>query len=152
MEKRDFFSSIFWFCLAVYIVIESSRLGLGGWRIPGPGYFSFGGAILLGMMSLVVLVKSLRKATRQNIPVRSGEKLRWQNVILVLAAMFLYAFLLDRIGFALCTFFLILIFLRGVAHEGWVKTITVAFLVTLGAYLLFNVFLNTQLPKGMFYF
>jgi putative tricarboxylic transport membrane protein len=152
MKALDFFSSFFWFLFAIYVSIESYRLGLGNWDMPGPGYFSFGGALLLGIISLSVLIKTLRKWSEQKIPIAPPERLRWENAILVLGAMLVYVFLFERIGFILCTFLLMLFFLRVVAPQRWFKAIMVAFFVTLGSYLLFKVLLNIQLPKGIFLF
>lgn len=119
--------------------------------IPGPGFFPFAAAVLLGVMSAITLVKSFQEANHEFLFRESTEKLRWQNVVCVLMAMFSYALSLHTIGFVLCTFCIVFFFLRGVAAEGWVKAIVVSFLITVGSYLLFKVFLRADLPKGIFF-
>jgi len=151
MDKRDFLSSFFWLCLAIYILVESLLMGLGNWKIPGPGLFPFGSAVLLLAMSSLTLIKSLRKGARRIIYGGSTERLRWHNVVFILVAMFLYGVFLQRIGFVLCSFCLVFFFLRWIAGEGWAKAILVAFSITLGSYLLFNVFLKADLPKVSVY-
>jgi hypothetical protein len=64
MGSLDSYSSAFWLLFSIYIAFESCRLDLGDWHMPGPGYFSFGAALLLGMMSLLVLIKTLLKPGR----------------------------------------------------------------------------------------
>lgn len=65
MGRLDIYSSAFWLVFSIYIAFESYCLDLGNWHIPGPGYFSFGAALLLGVMSLSVLVKTLLKPSKE---------------------------------------------------------------------------------------
>jgi len=152
MVSLDFFSSLFWFLFSIYVSVESYRLGLGEMENPGPGFFPFSGSLLLGIMSLSVLIKTSRNASRDEVISSPSESLRWQNVVLILVAMALYTFLLNQVGFVLCTFLLIVFFLRVVAPQRWVKAVGTAFFITMGSHILFNVFLKAQLPKGFFIF
>ena len=147
-RTKEILSAFFWLFFAAYVAIESCRMGLGKWSRPGPGYFPLGAALLFGLISILLLSKSLRKASVEKVPTAPSEG-RWRDVVLNLMAMVLYVFLLDKIGFALCTFLLAGFFLRVTAHRRWLTTLAVALSITLGAHLLFNVLLNAQLPKGI---
>lgn len=149
MGRLDIYSSAFWLVFSIYIAFESYCLDLGNWHIPGPGYFSFGAALLLGVMSLSVLVKTLLKPSKRETLTAPTEQLRWQNIVLVLVSMFFYVFLLNWIGFALCTFLLLVFFLWGISRQRCLTAILIAFLVTIGSYIVFDVLLNAQLPKGI---
>ena len=115
-RTKDIFSLLFWLLFAIYVAIESYCFGLGKWSLPGPGYFPFGAALAVGIISLLLLFKALRKVPSIEIPA-SFPKGRWHNVALSLFAMAGYVFLLKSIGFVFCTFFLIGFFLRTVAQQ-----------------------------------
>jgi putative tricarboxylic transport membrane protein len=151
MGRSDLYSSVFWLLFSIYIAVESYRLDLGDWHDPGPGYFPFGAALLFGSMALVVFIKSLKKASDFKALFVPGEKVRRLNVILVLIAMVLYTVLLDRVGFALCTFLIIVFFIKVVALQRWAKSLLMALGMAVGSYLLFNVFLKAPLPRGFFF-
>ena len=101
MGRSDLYSSVFWLLFSIYIAAESYRLDLGNWHEPGPGYFLFGAALLFGSMALVVFIKSLKEASAPQVLSGTGEKVRWQNVVLVLVAMVLYTLFLNRACFVL---------------------------------------------------
>jgi putative tricarboxylic transport membrane protein len=152
MGRSDLYSSAFWFVFAIYIAVESCRLGLGKWDDPGAGYFPFGAALLFGVMALAVLVKSLKRSSEAGVDSGKKEKLRWQNVIFILMAMILYTSLLNKMGFVLCTFLIVIFFVKVIASQHWAKAILTASSMAIGSHLLFNVLLNAQLPKGFFFF
>jgi len=149
MRAQDSYSTLFWLAFSIYVAKTASIMGLGTLEKPGPGYFPFGGAAILGISALVVLGKSLSQNRRGRTTAVDSERLRWQNVVWVLAAATAFGLFLEKIGFTLCTFFLFLFFLRVVARQRWVRTVVVALCVTLGSYLVFNVGLNAQLPGGL---
>jgi putative tricarboxylic transport membrane protein len=152
MRHLDVYSSAFWLLFSIYIAVESYRLGLGNWHDPGPGYFPFGAAMLFVGMSLTVLIGSLNRAPALKTAAGSGEKTRSGNVIMVLSAMVLYTLLLNSIGFVLCTFLIVVFFVRVVGLKRWTSSILTALCLSIGAYLLFSFFLKAPLPRGVSFF
>lgn len=151
-KKKDFFSTLFWLLIAIFIAIESCRLGLGKWSRPGPGYFPFGAGILLGLISLSILIKALLKAPFGKMPTvvtHLEERPNWQSVILALIAMLFYVFLFYRLGFVLCTFLLIAFFVWVIGKRNWFVSFIAALFTTAASYLLFEILLDAQLPKGV---
>jgi hypothetical protein len=65
--------------------------------------------------------------------------------------MVLYTLFLNRAGFVLCTFLIVVFFVRVVALQQWAKSLLMALGMAMGSYLLFNVFLKAPLPKGFFF-
>ena len=149
--KPDTLGIFFWMLFSIFVLVESCRLNLGSWRMPGPGYFPFGAALLLGIVTLMELVKALRKPIIG--PIDSGsEPLRWQNVIFVMIALVGYALLLNRLGFVLCTFAFVVFLRWTMTSRRWWNTLAVALSASLGLHVVFNLLLNAQLPKGIFIF
>ena len=154
---KVFFSTLFWLLFAIYISIESYHLGLGRWNMPGAGYFPFMAGVLLGGISFSLLVKALLKvsvgkpslekaSTKLN---ESESPLNWHNIILTLAGMLVYIPLLHWLGFVLSTLLLMVFLIRAVGRQGWFVSIIAALSVTLASYLIFELALDSQLPKGI---
>ncbi len=148
-RAQNIFGSLVLLVFAISIAMESCRLGLGEWNNPGAGYFAFGASVLLGMMALVVLVKGLLRGPAKVGPVSDSERVKWQNVVFVLAGMIVYTYLLDKIGFILGTFLLVGFLLRVIAPKRWFATILIAFFCAVCSYLLFSVLLGAELPRGV---
>jgi len=149
--KRDTLSTIFLLLFAIYFTIESYRFGLGDWGMPGPGYFPFGAGLLFGIISLSVMLSALRKVPKE-MPRGSLERLQWKNIVLIILGMLAYILCLNKVGFILCTFLLVVMFIRIVSHWRWVNSIIIALSITLAFHFLFDVLLNAQLPMGPFKF
>jgi putative tricarboxylic transport membrane protein len=149
MSRADRISGIFWLVFAVFVMIESYRLGLGTLRQPGPGFLFFWGAIVLGIMSLVIVVRAGgRKKSEQDKSFNLRE-LNIGKIILVLVSLFLYSLLMEKLGF-IPTTLLLFIFLLGVAEKKkWFFTISTSVVVTALTYLIFETWLKSQLPKGL---
>lgn len=63
--------------------------------------------------------------------------------------LLLAIFFFEKIGY-LFTFFLLIIFLtRGTGPQSWRKILLIAFLSTLGVYLVFVLLLEQPLPRGL---
>ena len=148
VKSADFVSGLFLLLFAVFIAAESCRLGLGEWKNPGAGYFSFAGALVLGVMSLKVLLGALRKRSEQKDSGIGSNGLRRRNVGFVLGGMVIYGLVLETLGFIISTFLLIVFFLRVIAPQRWRVILLTAFLCAVGSYLLFHVLLDADLPKG----
>ena len=149
MGKADRISSIFWLVFAVIVSIESRRLGLGTLHRPGPGFLFFYAGIFLAIMSLIVLVRAWRtKEAGRSI-------LGGKNILkigCVMASLFLYGLVMERLGFIPVTLLLFLFLLGVMERKGWVFTLLVSIIVTAAAYTIFGVLLQSQLPKGLLAF
>jgi putative tricarboxylic transport membrane protein len=147
--RADRISSVFWLLFAILVGIESKRLGLGTLHEPGPGFLFFGASIALGIMSLVILIRAWmsKKTEKTEISIFGGENIF--KILLVLISVFLYAFFMETLGFIVVTL-LLLIFLLGIIEKKkWGYTVFVSVAVTAIAYLIFDIWLRSQLPKGL---
>jgi putative tricarboxylic transport membrane protein len=149
MGRADRISGIPWLLLAVFVIIESYRMGLGTLHQPGPGFLYFWSGILLGILSLVILIRAWKREGKEEpqVPIFRGENIL--KVVLVLASVFLYAFAMERLGFIPVTLLLFIFLLGFVEKRGWLFTGFVSVLVTAIAYLIFEIWLQSQLPRGL---
>ncbi|MFC1581021.1 tripartite tricarboxylate transporter TctB family protein [Thermodesulfobacteriota bacterium] len=150
MSKADRISGSFWLIFATIVCIASYRLGLGSLNQPGPGFIFFWIGIILCAMSLTVLLRSRRGRAIPDSGKTVSEKANVKKIILVSLSVFVYTLLLEKLGFIADTFLLFAFLLGIIEKKGWRVTLTASLLVTLAAHLVFNIWLNTQLPQGLF--
>ena len=147
MNRNDRWTSIIWGCLGLYVAYEGCQLKLGGLHNPGCGFLIFGAGIILSILSLVLFVRNFASKNDEKKALWKG--LQWPVGIKLMIALFAYALVLRWLGFLLATFLLMLFLFKGLAPQKW----RIAFLlsiITIGlTYLIFGVFLETQVPEGV---
>src|SRR5215510_8731125 len=113
--SRDLTSALFWLAFAIFFSIESlTQLKLGTLHQPGPGFFPFWAGVVLGLLSLILLLNSLRNQERLSL---SGLK-SWK-LLLEADALFVHPLLLETPQLVTTTF-LFLFLLRRQEYKGWV--------------------------------
>ena len=152
-NKADQISGCFWLIFSVFITVESYRKGLGTLHRPGSGFLYFWLGVALGLMSIVILIRARvnKKAGETKSPI-FGRQENMLKIFLVLFSVFLYIFFIETLGFISVTLLFFLVLLGLIEKKKWGLTIFFSLLVTVVAYLIFGVFLDSQLPKGLFGF
>jgi putative tricarboxylic transport membrane protein len=146
--NKDRISSIFWFIFSVYTIYESYKLGLGILFHPGPGFLFFWTGILVAILSATVFMQSFMEQEPKDVHDSLTEKWKLKKTFLVLLSLFIYAFLMEWIGFIIITFFLFIFLLGVIEKKKWWFAVSVSIIVTGSAYLIFELGLHSQLPKG----
>lgn len=149
MGRADVISGAFWFVFSALSCYLSYELGLGNLYQPGPGFFFFWTAVITAVLSIAVTVRGFKMAAEEK---EEGQAIRKGNivkVVFVLAALFCYAMLVEWIGFIVLTFLLFVFLLAFIEKKRWIVSISIALLVTVLSYLLFETALQSQLPKGL---
>ncbi len=152
MLSNDQVSSIVFFSIGVMICLASLPYELGGLHSPKTGFLPFvtGGTVCL--LSLIGFVAATMKR-------REGEKwksimkgLRWDKPLITMGSLVVYALVLNFLGFILTTLIFMIFTLRFIEPQKWITVFVVSVLTSGLAYLLFEVWLETNLPKGIFGF
>ena len=145
--SRDLTSALFWLAIAIFFSIEGlTQLKLGTMRQPGPGFFPFWAGVVLGVLSLILLLKSLKNRERLSL---SG--LKSSKFLLATGAILAYLLLLETLGFVTITFLFLFLLLR-IEYKGWMFSALCALFGALASYAIFQLWLKTQLPAGPFGF
>jgi len=145
VEISDRWSGSFWLIFSILICIESYRLGIGSFYAPGTGFFPFWAGMVFGTLSLLLLVQTFIRARRRG---GISERIRWGSVILVLASLFIYAIVLEKLGFIFSTLLFIAALLMIIERKKWHIVTIIAIISTLAFYIVFQVWLQSNLPKG----
>ena len=151
--NTDRVSSLFWLALGLVSIYGATQLGLGTLREPGSGLLAFMAGAFVSLIALGIFIKSLiqwRSIRLDFAPLWSEAIWRRPAIIGLLTLGFILA--LERLGFILTGFLLLLVLFRWVERFSWKKALIIP-AVTLGfSYLLFNVFLKATLPRGFLNF
>lgn len=152
MGRADWISGIFWLCFSILVIIESYRLGLGTVHQPGPGFLFFWVNIVLGIMSLVVLLRAwTKRKTKEPQPYIFGGQ-NVLKIIFVLLSLFPYVIFMETLGFILSTLLLFIYLLGIIEKKRWLLTVFVSVVVTAVSYLIFEIWLKCMLPGGLLEF
>ena len=147
MSRADKISGFFWLFLGVLASAESYRLGLGTVHRPGPGFLFFYIGIFVSIMALIILTRAWVTKKIETQKIFGGHNVR--KAAHVLISIFLYALLMEPLGFIPVTFLLFLFILWIVEKKRWAVALLTSIAVTVAAYLLFEAALQSQLPKGI---
>ena len=148
MRRILFYCNLFWLLFSLVICVESYRLKLGAVNNPGPGFFPFGAGVVMLILSLVALFQSRARREKKESTMPQ-EPIRWWNIVIILAAITVYAFSLEKIGFLINTFLFICLMLKVVEPQSWKTAIIGALITTIAANLVFNVIFRAQIPSGI---
>jgi putative tricarboxylic transport membrane protein len=136
--------------LAGYIVHGSLQLTYFTSLGPGPGFFPFWLAIILGGLAIVMLVRTFvgqPEATPPDFVTDRAGYLRIGMVILALAAT---ALAFERLGFRVTMLAMYLLLLGTLGRHRLVGIALIALAGSFGVYYLFVHWLHVPLPVGVF--
>jgi putative tricarboxylic transport membrane protein len=128
--------------VGLYAIYKASALPFGSLREPDAGLFPVSIAVLLTLLAASSL--ATRRYAGDAVPAEHAGIVR---LLVLIASIVAYAWLLPRIGFLLCTIALLVIMLRVLGRVGWWGTGISALVGSVGCYLLFTR-LGLPLPAG----
>src|SRR5512145_3099830 len=141
---RDLVSGLFWLAVAIFAAAQGLSLKLGSLQRPGPGFFPFWGGVILGLLSIVLVVRAL---TGPEAGERVRVRLESAKPVVALGAVLSDLLMLETVGFVTVTFLLLLLLFR-LEGRAWAFSAASAVAGALASYALFELWLRTQLPAG----
>jgi len=145
MVRRELIVAAMALLFGATAAYESTKLPFGTIHSPGPGFFPWWTSILIVLLALVLLVQALTSRSAAAAAEGFGRIAKVVALLIVLAA---YIFLLDLVGYPLCTFFLVLFMLRVTDPQPWAIAVGVAGITAVGSYIVFAMWLSVPLPRG----
>jgi putative tricarboxylic transport membrane protein len=149
MKKRDVWSSILWLAFGLMLCVESYRLGMGTLHNPGPGLYPLGIGLVTVLFSLIIMASSFLTERGEALPEEGEGKANRKDIVLVIITLFLYALILEHVGFVLSTLLFIVFILKIIERKKWVVAVTFGLIATAGTYVVFNLWLDSNLPRGI---
>lgn len=123
---------------------ESAKLPFGTVHNPGPGFFPWWTSAVIVFLALVLMVAALRSHSSH---AEEGPG-RIAKVFALLVVLAVYTFLLEPLGYLLCTFLLVLFMLRATDPQRWAIALSMAAITAIGSYVVFAIWLSVPLPWG----
>jgi putative tricarboxylic transport membrane protein len=150
MRQLDLRSSFFWMIVSAITIFLSFKLPFGSFANPGAGFLPLLVGVLMFLLSLLLFVQSFSKG-------EGGIKTLWAKggtgrVLLILVSLVFYGLFLEKLGFIIMTFLLMAFLLLGIGKVRRSLVIFLSLVSSLGCYGVFQLWLNVQLPKGIFGF
>ncbi len=103
--------------------------------------------LAITFLSLIGFVQGiLRRGKRTWKPILQG--VNWSKTVIVVGALFGFSLLMKPLGFSLATALFIAFLMRAVRPQKWPVVIVGAIGTALGAYGIFELWLQAQLPRG----
>ena len=141
------------FCLfligvGIWITSDSYRLTIGRLREPGPGFFPFFAGILVALLSSVKLVHLVLQSKRAERAFSSYRDL--MRIIYVLFGAVLAMAFFERFGYFIVASLYLILLMKVVSQEKWLRTFTVTAFTMFFSYLVFVLILRIQLPISPF--
>jgi len=149
MRNTDQSSSLFWLVVAIGIVLLSLKYGVNTFHEPGPGFITFFAGTILIVLSLALFFSNFRDQQERSSLRSLWAGLEIGKVLYVILLLVAYIFLLKPVGFLISTFLLLALLFRVKGSYRLKMILFMSLLVTAGSYLVFEIWLKAQLPKGI---
>jgi putative tricarboxylic transport membrane protein len=144
MVRRDVAVAILALAFGAVAAFESAKLPFGTIHNPGQGFFPWWASIVVVLLATILLILALKLPASTALD-KSGRIAKVVALLVVLAA---YTFLLDPLGYPICTFLLVLFMLRATDPQRWPVALGVAAITAVGTYVVFAIWLSVPLPRG----
>lgn len=149
MNRNFPWGGLLWLACGAALALGSIRLKLGTWTNPGAGFTPFLTGSLLALCGLLLIIQTgRRKAPGDDSLVRAFQGFGGKRIYSLIAVC-LYALLLEPLGFIPDTFLLLFLLFKILDPRKWLAPLLVSFLAVLLSYLIFDVWLRINLPRGM---
>lgn len=148
-SQTDFFSGTLFTAFGIAFACGATTYDLGTGERIGPGYFPLLVGVLIGMMGIVMTLRSLIVETTDREPIG---KIAWKPLLLVLTANVLFGVLLGGLpsihlpSMGFITAIYVLVFVASLADDdfSFKSVFVLATILAVGSYLAFVVALKLQ--------
>ncbi len=144
MVRRDVAVATLALAFGAAAAFESAKLPFGTIHNPGQGFFPWWTSVVVVLLATILLIQTLKLRASTALD-KSGRIAKVVALLVVLAA---YTFLLDPLGYPICTFLLVLFMLRVLDPQRWTVALSMAALTAVGTYVVFAIWLSVPLPRG----
>jgi len=152
-SQRGVSEGIFWVVIGGVVCILAFQHGLGSVRAPGPGFVAFLSGVLVGGIGIVMILsksismsraKGTTRGAGLGIPGVSLRRLAYTMMFLIA-----YAILMNPLGYIISTFLAMFGLFFNWEKKNWLWSLFFSVTTSLISYLVFEVWLHCQLPRGI---
>jgi putative tricarboxylic transport membrane protein len=128
------------------VAIGSLRYEFGSFDNPGAGFVPFFTGVAIAAFSAITILQTLKRGWS---PLGDlWPEVGWHRPVIATGILIIYSAFLRDLGFLISTTFLMLYLFRVLQPSSWKETVVAALATTFGFYLVFQIWLEAQLPRG----
>ncbi|MEO6410808.1 MAG: tripartite tricarboxylate transporter TctB family protein [Burkholderiaceae bacterium] len=142
-SQRDFWSGLMFLVVGAAFAVGATNYSMGTSARPGAGYFPLILSVILTIMGAIVLFESLTIETEDGEPI--GD-IAWRPLIVIVAAIVVFAILLPRLGMFITIPVLIIMVSFAGDEFGWIGVIVSSVVLTAFSWLIFIKGLGLTIP------
>lgn len=148
MKILDMISGSAFILLGIYLISEGSKLKVGSFASPKPGFVPVILGFLLIFLSVILVGKSLlsKKFEKDN----SFLKANLFKIIPIFMSIIAYGLFIELAGFLITTFLWFSLVMLILKPKSPIKAFFYGAIASSASYILFNILLQGQFPKGFF--
>ena len=150
--SKDRMGGLIWLALGIGVCLMSVPLKFGRLQQPGPGFMPFFSGIVLGTFGLILTFSSHVKGQTGGGGISDQKDSGKRNIgklFLTSLALFSYILLFQPLGFFFTTFLFLFFLFKLAEPQKWVMPSVLSGGAVMLGYLIFSIWLKSQLPKGM---
>jgi hypothetical protein len=144
LEPELFFDCLL-LILGIVIIIVSLQYGFGALKSPGPGLYPFFLGLIIVPFSIVLVALGLKSQKSEPLFSKSA----FITFSLMVISFILWIVSLPLLGYVIATFCVTYAFCKIMRLEGWLRPFLLSTCTALFVYLLFDVWLYIDLPRGI---
>ncbi len=144
---------IVWIGIGFIICVLALQFDLGSFHQPGPGFVALLSGLFIASMGLAMIIARAMSKRRPQSGTAADHAFRigaWQRLVYTLALLLAYVILIEPVGFILTTFLLMFGLFFDVEKRNYFWSLFFSVATALVSYLVFEVWLHCQLPRGVF--
>jgi hypothetical protein len=144
---------VFWICLGVVICVIAWGFDLGNFREPGAGFIAFFCGLSVGGIGIIMVAARAAARNRSSGSTKGRVDLHVltrPRLLYCLALLLAYIVLLNSLGYILVTLFLMWGMSYDWEQRNWFWSTLFSIITVAVSYLMFEVWLHIQLPRGVF--
>jgi len=142
--------SVILLMIGLLIMGGGLHYNLGALEQPGAGFLPFFSGLFVTVFSAATLFQNIKHRWR---PLQAlWEETRWQRALILTVCLICYSAFLSYLGFLLSTTLFMGVLLKVMEGKSWRMTILASISTTVGFYLVFQTWLQVQLPRGFLNF
>lgn len=146
--NNDQLSSTVWFFLGLAICLGSFQYKMGTPASPATGFMPFLTGAAISFFSGAGFIHATLRRRKGEGWARILEGVQWKKAMIIFFSLLAYALLVVSLGFFLCTTLFMAFLLRAITPQRWSVVVLCSLLTAAASYLIFQVWLQAQLPKG----
>ena len=146
-KNSELWAGLFWYVLGVWLAWSGYDLGLGALSEPGSGFALFWLGLMIASFASMIVIGAVINGGADITTIWT--ETRWKKVLTVVAALLIYGWFFEALGFIPTSLALLLFLMFFIDPVDWRLALPISFGVVFGIWWAMTKALKIQLPAGI---